>query len=93
MTADVIHDPESDWCACEPFSAARCDFRLLADTIIQQFNPPDGDDAEVAICMTAIGRAAEFVRSLKCECPRRSGAEPCGRCAVLGQYQGERVER
>ncbi len=90
---DVIHDPATDWCACEPHGKDRCDYRLLADTIIDQLNPPDGDDAEVAICMRAVGQAAEFIRGLPCTCPRRAGAEPCGRCAVLGQYQGERVER
>jgi hypothetical protein len=90
---DVIHDPETDWCACESHGPARCDFRLLADTIIDQLNPPDGDDAEVAICMRAIARVAEFARSQPCTCPRRPAADPCDRCAVLGQYQGQAVDR
>jgi hypothetical protein len=84
MTADVIHNPETDWCACEPYSANRCDYRMLADTVIERLNPPDGDAAEVDICETAIANIANYVESLPCTCTPGHD-EPCGRCAALGQ--------
>ena len=38
---DVIHDPVTDWCACEPDSDRRCGYRILADKVVEEFNPPD----------------------------------------------------
>lgn len=94
--ADVIHDPRTDWCACEPYGDDRCDYRLLADTVITLLNPPDGDDAEVAICITAVERIAAFVATLICSCARIDADEqvhgkPCPRCAVLGQRHMQQV--
>ena len=90
----VTHNPVTDWCACEPGGVERCDYRLLADTVISGLNPPDKDEAEVALCTTAVEHIAEYVRSLSCTCP--SGSLPdgaCGRCAVLGQHHGQPVQR
>ena len=81
---DVIHDPETDWCACEPNGDARCDYRTLADAVIETLNPPDGDEAEVSLCITAVERIGAYVQSLPCTCVD----EPCGRCAALGQWTG-----
>ena len=93
--SDVIHDPQTDWCACEPNGPDRCDYRLLADTVIEQLNPPDGDEAEVSLCISTIEQIAAYVRSLPCTClPRTSDAtEPCGRCFALGQWHGKVMER
>lgn len=92
---DVIHDPLSDRCACEPNGARRCGYRLLADAVIEAFNPPDGDEAEVAICITAVESAAQYVGFNDCECTPEMVAdgEPCARCAVLGQLGGKPVDR
>ena len=81
---DVIHDPRTDWCACEPNGANRCDYRMLADMVIERLNPPDGDAAEVDICESAIAKIANYVDSLPCTCTPGDD-EPCGRCAALGQ--------
>lgn len=89
---DVIHDPNTDWCACEPNSMDRCDYRLLADTVIEHLNPRGDDIAEVAICITAIERIAAFVATLICSCARIEDQEPCPRCAVLGQRNMRQVE-
>ena len=93
MTADVIHDPRTDWCACEPHGDVICDYRLLADAVIEHLNPPDGDEAEVGICITAIEQIADFVQSLICSCSRMDDDEPCPRCSVLGQRHMRPVER
>lgn len=92
---NVIHDPARDWCACEPGAIVRCDYRLLADAVEQELNPPDGDEAEVSLCIDAVTRIAEFVRSLPCSCTPEGVAdgEPCGRCAALGQLGAEALER
>ena len=62
--ADVIHDPVTDWCACEPLGDDRCDYRLLADAVVAKLNPRDGDEAEVSLCITAVNRAAASVAEL-----------------------------
>ena len=92
---DVIHDPATDWCACEPDASSRCDYRLLADTVIERLNPPDRDEAEVAICVSAVERIAGYVASLPCRCGLVSedASEPCPRCAALGQWRARRVDR
>jgi hypothetical protein len=90
--ADVIHDPKTDWCSCVPFSVNRCDYRLLADEVITRLNPPDGDEAEVSLCIAALDGIACHVESLPCTCPA-GGEEPCGRCAVLGQHHGKPIGR
>jgi hypothetical protein len=55
---DVTHDPQTDWCACEPEGADRCGYRLLADAVIAHLDVRDGDEAEVALCIDAVERAA-----------------------------------
>ena len=93
MTADVIHDPKTDWCACEPHGDEVCDYRLLADAVIDELNPRDGDEAEVHLCTDAVRNIAAYVRSLPCTCKPGPEDGPCGRCAALGQWCGERVGR
>ena len=65
---DVIHDPVTDWCACEPLGDDRCDYRMLADAVIQHLNPRDGEEAEVSLLIDAVKAAAaapdEDVRAL-----------------------------
>ena len=85
--SDVIHDPETDWCACEPESPDRCGYRMLADTVIGKLNPRDGDEAEVSLLMAAVERAAAYIERRPCECPELYG-ETCGRCQALGQWHG-----
>src|SRR6516165_2483996 len=80
----VIHDPRTDWCACEPGSMSRCDYRMLADVVIEELNPSDGEDAEVSICIDAVRYVAAYVRSLPCQCASGDGEMPCARCQVLG---------
>jgi hypothetical protein len=84
----IVHDPRADWCACTPLADARCDYRMLADAVEGELNPPDGDGAEVDICITAVVRIAEFVRGLPCTCTPGDDGEPCGRCDALGQRRG-----
>ena len=93
MSGDVIHDPRTDWCACEPDGDDRCGYRHLADTVIAKLNPPDGDEAEEWLCADAIGRIAAFVQSLICSCSRIDDDEPCPRCSVLGQRHMRPVQR
>jgi hypothetical protein len=90
---DVIHDPATDWCACEPGGNVVCDYRLLADAVIGKLNPPDGDEAEAGICIQAVEFIAAFVGSLPCTCATVDDSEPCGRCTALGQRSGEPVGR
>ena len=91
--ADVIHDPETDACACEPLGDVVCDYRLLADAVIEHLNPGDDDAAEVAICIDAIASIAAYVESLPCTCEPGYDNEPCGRCAARGQWHGKPVQR
>ena len=92
---DVIHNPLSDWCACEPGGRDRCGYRLLADAVCDSLNPPDLDEAEVAICIEAVDRITAYVKGLPCDCTPEMVAdgEPCERCAVLGQLDGKPVDR
>lgn len=90
---DVIHDPLTDWCACEPNSGSRCGYRLLADAVVEAFNPPDGEDAEVAICVDAINAAAAYVRDQRCSCAFGARFGACPRCRALGESEGAVVQR
>ena len=92
MTSDVIHDPRTDWCACEPNAVNRCDYRMLADKVIERFNPPDIDEAEVAILMQALDVAADFITDRECFCDQEPDL-PCWRCSALGQRNREPVTR
>lgn len=87
--SDIIHDPRTDWCACDPGGMDRCDYRMLADAVIGELNPRDGDEAEVALCIAAVERAAEFIRSQTCACQPGDETGPCDRCAALGQWHGK----
>jgi len=89
---DVTHDPQTDWCACEPNAVNRCDYRMLADKVIERFNPPDIDEAEVAILMQALDVAADFITDRECFCDREPDL-PCWRCSALGQRNREPVAR
>lgn len=94
MTSDIIHDPRTDWCACEPYGEDRCGYRMLADAVIEKLNPPDVDAGEVGICISAIADIAAYVARLPCLCiPGDDDAGPCGRCAVLGQWHMQGVSR
>lgn len=90
---DVIHDPRTDWCACEPNGMNRCGYRMLADAVIEHLNPPDGDEAEVAICIIAVEQIAAFVQSVPCWCLSGNDVGPCERCEALGQRHGKPVGR
>jgi hypothetical protein len=67
-------------------------YRLLADHIISEFNPPDGVVAEIAIVMNAVSFAAAYIREQPCTCVDDIDAEACDRCQVLGQDHGKPVE-
>lgn len=45
-------------CTCDPDGADRCDYRLLADTVIEHLDVRHDDAAEVALCATAVEEAA-----------------------------------
>jgi hypothetical protein len=91
--ADVIHDPRTDACACEPLGDVVCDYRLLADGVIEHLNPRDGDEAEVYLLREAVEQVAGYVESLPCTCKPGYDDEPCGRCAAIGQWHGKPRER
>jgi hypothetical protein len=89
--ADIIHDPKTDWCACEPGGDDRCSYRLLADAVDEHLNPKDADEAEEAIVIGAVERAAAYIRSQPCTCTEQMIAdwEPCPRCEALGLIGGK----
>lgn len=88
---DVIHDPRTDWCACEPGGTDLCAYRMLADTVVEKLNPRDGDEAEVSLCMTAVENAAAFIEAQPCRCDDIGHGESCDRCRALGQWRGKVV--
>jgi hypothetical protein len=91
---DVIHDPETDWCACKPQGDVVCDYRLLADKVIELFNPADDDGAEVAVLITAVERVAGFIRAhVGCTCLVSLPDYTCPRCLVLGEQHGKPAQR
>jgi hypothetical protein len=92
---DVIHNPDTDWCACDPGSDRRCGYRLLADTVGDAFNVRDGDEAEVSLCMDAVEIARAYIQAQPCTCTLEMVAdwEPCPRCHALGQLNGKPVQR
>lgn len=65
---DVVHDPDTDWCACEPHSLRRCEYRMLADAVSDAFNPPDGDEGEVSLLITAVENARAMLAAFTCYC-------------------------
>ena len=82
MSTAMIHNPSID-CTCESGGLALCEYRMLADVVIEKLNPIDGDEAEVALCMDAVVRIADYVESLPCTCV--PAMHTCGRCHALGQ--------
>jgi hypothetical protein len=85
----VTHNPD-DHCTCEAYSVYVCEYRSIADIVIRDANPPDGDEAESAIVEAAVKRLIAFAVSQPCECPPEAGppdfnAEPCKRCRALGR--------
>jgi hypothetical protein len=90
---DVIHDPRTDWCACEPGGTDLCAYRMLADTVVERLNPRDGDEAEVSLCMAAVENAAAFIEAQPCYCLADYPDIPCPRCRVLGQWRGKPVDQ
>jgi hypothetical protein len=83
-------------CTCGPHDTDRCDYRLLADHIEDALNPPDGDEAEVSLCMDAVTKAADYIRSLPCTCgpgAAENEVDPCRRCAALGLAADRPVDR
>jgi hypothetical protein len=91
------HDPDEP-CTCEPgdlMGKGICEYRMLADTIGTLLNPPDGDEAEVSILMTAVERAQAYIESQPCTCTAEDIADqmPCGRCAALGRLANQALDR
>jgi hypothetical protein len=92
---DVVHDPDTDWCACEPYSLRRCEYRMLADAVGDAFNPPDGDEGEVSILITAIENAAAYIAGQPCACTPEGIADqmPCPRCFATGRLGDKEMQR
>lgn len=82
-----VHDPAGD-CTCGPNGGDRCEYRILADEILEAFNPPGDDVAEVAILISAVKRAAGVIERLPCECGHGPAGAMCRRCSALGQHHG-----
>lgn len=60
--------------------------------IIDAFNPPDDDVAQVSILLDAIETAALFIESQPCTCDAPDG-DPCDRCVALGRFADVRIAR
>lgn len=78
------------------------DYELARDAVLEAFNPPDDDVAEVAIVIEAVERAAAYIARQPCTCcddPTHHNREPeywhepCARCHALGRYHDEAIER
>ncbi len=94
--SDVIHDPARDWCACEPEGDIRCGYRRLADAVIAKLDPRDGDEAEVALLITAVDRAAARIAGLEAlarDMLSRFTRTSDGHRARVGQVQVARWEK
>lgn len=97
MTTTQAHDPDV-LCDCEPDGLngrLTCEYRMLADSVGNQFNPPDGDEAEVALLMTAIEQAKAYIESQPCTCTPADvdDWEPCPRCRAIGRMGNEVMSR
>lgn len=75
-------------------------YRMLADHVIELFNPHDGDEAEVSLCMNSLSVAAKVLRALPCTCNTEPGAWDqlgeqacCDRCLALGRFQDVVLQR
>jgi hypothetical protein len=72
------------------------EYRIVADSVITRFNPPDSDGAESAIVEQAITLAAEYIETQSCACPPGVATydeDPCLRCAALGRRSDVSEER
>jgi hypothetical protein len=91
------HDPD-ELCTCEPGDLRHegiCEYRMLADTVGNLLNPPDADEAEVSILMTAVERAKAYIESQPCICTPEGIEDqmPCPRCAAIGRLGNEVLAR
>lgn len=71
-------------------------YRDLADKVIEWFNPPDDDVAEIAIMLDAVTRAGEFIEALPCTCGDGAAefdVDPCKRCEALGRAANQSIDR
>lgn len=71
----TIHDPNVN-CDCEPNSAyprARCEYRTLADAVIDNLPVADGDASELALLVDAVDAIGGALRALRTP-PRNGGA-------------------
>lgn len=67
-------------------------YRVLADRVIDLFNPSAGDVAEEVLLGLHLRVVAEFVASMACTCPAGAfsgAADPCTRCMALGRGEDQ----
>lgn len=57
----VLHNSDT-LCDCEPNSSDRCEYRMLADAVIEHLPVRDGDEAEVGLCVQAVRRVGDALR-------------------------------
>lgn len=87
-----------DGCECEPNGYDRCEYRQLADVVVELFNPPDGESDEMSLCIEALTLAHAVLIDIPCTCTpdaidRNVMDEPCRRCWGLGRRGDKREER
>lgn len=87
------HDPDV-LCNCEPEDLARkgiCEYRLLADSVGNELNVADAEEAEVSLLITAVEHAKAYIESQPCTCTPEDIADydPCPRCAAIGRLGDE----
>jgi hypothetical protein len=66
---------------------------MLADAVGEAFNPPDGDEGEVSLLITAVENARAMLAAFTCYCTPGDDDPPCMRCSALGQWHGKPVQR
>jgi hypothetical protein len=91
------HDPDEN-CTCHPDDLMHegiCEYRMLADKVGAALNPPDGDEAEVSLLMTAVEQAQEYIAAQPCTCTLEMVADwdACPRCRALGRRDDKPVQR
>lgn len=53
-------------CGCEPYDPHdRCEYRMLADAVIENFPVHDGDAAEVSLCVDTVDAVGGALRLLR----------------------------
>jgi hypothetical protein len=88
-----VHNPDV-LCTCEPKDLARkgiCEYRLLADSVGDELNVADAEEAEVSLLITAVEHAKAYIESQPCTCTPEDIADydPCPRCAAIGRLGDE----